>query len=436
MNIFELAPAWISVPPKDQGGTETMIFNLVEELVRRGHYVALYATGDSHARTMHIPSPVKQALQPRGVPWSSHLQAPAHFFAGVEHLRNHQRDFDVVHIHLSSATDMYLFPLMFLAGIKIPVVVTVHGNFPFDRAQTPGGRWEGDGDGLYLPWMTADNMHIVAISEAHKRQIEGFFARVDPDHRLNFAGVVHHGIAPEMYAPTAEPEDFFLWLGRVNRLKGLHTAIAAARQAGARLVIAGAPDPNIVDDVRYFQEEIRPELDSKGISYVGAADFSTKLNLLSRARALLNPIELEEPFGLVMIEALMAGCPVIAFKRGAAPEIVVDGVAGFVVEDLEGMVARMGKVQSLNRPLVRLYAKGHFSAAAMTEKYEGIFSNLVVQPAEEVQATSTGYVFRSLRLVEAARTYAERAYAAKSDVEKYGYHEARFRELMDPLNHL
>ncbi len=354
MKIAHIAPPWLAVPPKNYGGTEAVLFYLIEEQVAQGHEVTLLAPGDAKT-SARLVSFFERSLIESGVPWHAHLKAYYHLHRAVEYVKQHS--FDIVHLHLSSAADMYLFPLM--AQLATPRVMTVHSRFPFDRV----GNWIGDADRYFLEW--AREVPVVAISESARSHF--------PD-SLDVVGVVHHGVPLSLFEPTVrEPEAFFLWLGRVFPDKGPHLAVQAARAAGVPLVLAGIVDQHVPEAVRYFREEILPYIDGHQITYLGPVGMEQKRDLLSRARALLNPLTWEEPFGMVMIEAMATGCPVIAFPRGSVPEIVAHGQSGFLVQDVEEMAQAIKQVDQLKRAEVRAYAGEHFSSRVMVERYTALY---------------------------------------------------------------
>jgi glycosyltransferase involved in cell wall biosynthesis len=187
--------------------------------------------------------------------------------------------------------------------------------------------------------------------------------------------------------PTTQPEKFFAWLGRIVPEKGAHLAIRAAKLAGVSLVLAGNIDRYLPESesVGYFDRVIRPLVDGKQIRYIGPVNLDQKIDLLSRARGLLNPIEWEEPFGMVMIEAMALGCPVIAFARGAAPELIVHGKTGFLVHDIDAMVTCISRVEELDRAVVRAHVEQNFSSRVMAEKYLALYKKVVMA---KISATS------------------------------------------------
>jgi glycosyltransferase involved in cell wall biosynthesis len=355
MKIAHIAPPWIAIPPKDYGGTETFLYNLIEEQVAQKHDVTLLASGDAQT-SAKLVSFFPQAILDSGGSWQAHLKAYYHTHKAIEYIKTHR--FDVVHTHLSSCADMYVFPLA--TKLLAPIVTTLHSCFPFDRIQ--------DADRYYLEWLS--RVPIVAISERARAQVP---------YDLNFVGVVYHGLAMDIFKPTVErPENFLVWLGRIMPEKGTHHAISAAKAAGMPLILAGIVDPHMPEAVRYFEEMVKPHIDNEQVKYIGPVGMRQKIDLLSRAYGFLNPIEWEEPFGLVMIEAMSVGCPVITFARGAAPEIVIHGKTGFLVHDVNEMVRYIPRIDQLARKAVRAHVEQKFSVGVMTKNYTRVYKRVIV----------------------------------------------------------
>jgi len=359
MRIAQIAPPWITIPPKNYGGTESVISNLVEELVAQGHDVTLFAPGDAKT-SARLVSFFPTSLLEEKVEWSMHLKAFYHLQKALEQVRADQ--FDIVHTHLSSSADMYIFPLA--ASLCTPHVTTLHSHFPFDHS--PGGR-VGDSDRYYMDW--APFVPIVAISES---------ARTQEKMPLHFVDVVYNGIEMRQYPPPRKKRgDYLVWLGRFVPEKGPHLAIEAAKRAQVPLVLAGTIDRYMKASVDYFHEQIKPLIDNEQIKYIGPVNTKRKVHLLSRAHGFLNPIEWEEPFGIVMIEAMALGCPTISFARGAAPEIVAHGKTGFLVQNLDEMVESIPKIEEIDREKTRLYVERNFSAQVMAEKYTRVYEKVI-----------------------------------------------------------
>ena len=356
MKIAQIAPPWISIPPKNYGGAEVVIYNLVRELVSQGHDVTLFAPGDARTPAKQV-SFFPKSLNESGAPWSAHLKAYYHLYKSLEHAN----EFDIIHTHLSSSSDLYIFPLT--ASLTTPHVTTLHSRFPFDRVNI----WTGDADYFYMEW--APYVPMIAISES---------ARAEVPHKLNFVGVVPHGLPMAQFRPTGRKRgDFFVWLGRFVPDKGVHLAIEAAKRAQVPIVLAGTIDRYSQESIHYFHQIIKPLIDEKQIRYVGPVNMKEKISLLSRARGFLNPIEWEEPFGMVMIESMALGCPVISFARGAAPEIIIHGKTGFLVQGLDEMVACIPRIDEIDRNVTRMHIEEHFSAQVMARQYIEIYEKLV-----------------------------------------------------------
>ena len=209
---------------------------------------------------------------------------------------------------------------------------------------------------------------MIAISERSRSEVP---------HKLNFLGVVHHGLPMSQFQPTVKrPEDYLVWLGRIVQEKGTHLAIQAAKKAGRRLILAGTIDYNLQESIDYYEEMVKPYIDGDQIQYIGPVNLSQKVDLLSRAYAMLNPINWEEPFGMVMIEAMAVGCPVITFPRGAAPEVVQHRKSGFLAHDLQEMVQFIDRIPDLDRSAVRSYVERNFSVRAMAENYTRMYKKV------------------------------------------------------------
>lgn len=359
MKIAQIAPPWLTIPPETYGGTESVLFALVEQQVAQGQQVTLFAPGDART-SAQLVSFFSKALVKEGVPWTMHLKAFYHLYRAIEEIQ--KQDFDIIHAHLSASADLFLFPL--LAMLPFPHIVTLHSHFPFDR--TPGGRI-GDADHYYMDW--AHQISVVALSES---------ARAQENFPLNFVGVVPNGIDMDQYRPRQRKRsDYYVWLGRFTPEKGAHLAIEAAKQADVPLILAGTIDRSLKESTRYFHEVIEPQINREKIKYIGPVNMRQKISLLSRARGFLNPIEWEEPFGMVMIEAMALGCPVISFARGAAPEIVVHGQTGFLVQNVEEMVQFIPSIGEIDHETTRLHVERNFSAQAMADRYLQVYERVI-----------------------------------------------------------
>jgi len=339
MRIAQVAPLALPVPPGQYGGTERVIHDLCEALVGRGHDVTLFASGDSETRARLVAGAPRALWKKKGL-----LDPLAPVFCMHEQLFRSVGDFDVIHTH----TDFFAFP--YARHSPTPVLTTLHG-----RLDPPHVA-----EALRL----FPAVHLVAISCSQQSQVP----------QANWAGVVHHGLAAENYTFDPAGGEGLLFLGRLTREKAPHAAIDIAIEAGVPLTLAGRVDPAAR---RYFKREVEPRLDHPLVRYVGEVGDAEKQALLGASRALLFPIDWPEPFGLVMIESMACGTPVIARPKGAAPEVIADGVTGVLADTREELVVAVKAVQRLDRKACRRHVEKHFSVAAMTAAYEQIYEKLV-----------------------------------------------------------
>ena len=337
MRIALVAPPFIAVPPLRYGGTELFIANLACELHARGHDVTVYANGDSR-----LPCPVKYRYADSEWPVADPVRS---------HMKNADHTAWALHDAVSWADVIHLNDTVgvpFTTFIDTPVVMTVH--HPHDPALSE---------------------HYARYPQIDYVAIGAWLARLEPVPKLH---VVHHGIPIDRYACCSERGDYVAFLGRMAPCKGPHLAIEAAKRAGIRLKIAGEVQPIFRD---YWEEEVRPRIDGEdGIEYIGEADHEQKNALLSRARALLFPIQWEEPFGLVMIEAMACGAPVLAFAGGAVEEIVQNGTNGWICRDLDAMV------ECIRSPMpspegCRAFVAEHFSVDRMADHYLEVYEQAI-----------------------------------------------------------
>ncbi len=338
MRIAQVSPLYESVPPQTYGGTERVVSYLTEELVRQGHQVTLFASGDSVTRAELVPAwPRALRLDPGGAD-----QLAPHLLLLEEVFRQAGR-FDVIHFHV----DYLHFP--FSKRHPHPHLTTLHGRL--DVPELPA---------LYHAY---PRMPVVSISDAQRRPLPW----------LNWLGTVRHGLPADLHAFRAGPGDYLAFLGRVSPEKGLDRAIEIARRGGLPLKIAAKVDRN---DRVYYEDVIEPLLGGPGVDFVGEVGGQDKDDFLGRARALLFPINWPEPFGLVMIEAMACGTPVIAFPCGSVPEVMEDGVTGFVVPDVDRAVEAVGRVAGLDRWRCRAVFEERFSAARMARDYLALYERV------------------------------------------------------------
>ena len=342
MRIAQLAPTYERVPPRTYGGTELVVHLLTEELVRRGHDVTLFGTGDSvtTARLRSItPTPVRYGETTeddlRHAEYLQLANAQACFLA------EQRGEFDIVHNHAG------IEGMVLSDASRTPVVSTLHN--PFVPRTQP--IWDA------YHWFH----HAVSAASAATFPRHGALAPI------------LHGIDVASFA-IDEPQGYLLFLGRFSPAKGADRAIEAARQSGRRLILAGKVDANDADHVR---DVIEPAIDGDRIRYVGEVDAATKRQLLAGADALLFPIEWDEPFGLVMVEALASATPVIGFRRASVPEIVTDGRTGFVVDDIGAMVEAIGNLGEIDRLECRRDAERRFTVERMVDDVEAMYRVVV-----------------------------------------------------------
>jgi glycosyltransferase involved in cell wall biosynthesis len=339
MRIAQVAPLFESVPPKAYGGTERVVSYLTEELVRLGQEVTLFASADS-VTAARLIAPVAQSIRP--VPGNQDWLA--YHAIQMDALRQHACEFDVVHFH----TDVLHFPTALLLGL--PHLTTLHGR-------------------LDLPQLAPLLRHfsaspLVSISDAQRL----------PQADANWAGTVHHGLPADLYQPSMRADDYFLFLGRTSPEKRLDRAIEIARRCGMPLVIGAKVD---AADAAYFEREIAPLLKAPGVHFLGEVGQREKRELLGHAKALLFPIDWPEPFGLVMIEAFSCGTPVIAYRHGSVPEILEDGVTGFIVADQEEAVDAARRIDAIDRAACRAAFERRFTATHMAQAYLRIYERLL-----------------------------------------------------------
>lgn len=333
VRIAQVAPLYESVPPRKYGGTERAVSFLTEELVRQGHEVTLFASGDSRTRARLVPACPRSLRTDAGSrdPLLPHLKM-------LEAVSRQAALFDVIHFH----TDWLHLP--FCRRDRLPAVMTLHarldevaGDLPREYAQVP------------------------AISISH--------AQRTPLPWLTWAATIFHGLPDDLFTPTTRPDRTLAFIGRTSPEKGLDRAIRIARRAGLPLVAAAKVNEA---ERSYFERTIEPEL-SRGVLWLGEVGDTEKNVILGNARALLFPIEWPEPFGLVMIEALACGTPVIAFNRGSVPEIIEHGVTGFIVEDEDGAVEAVRRLGEIDRARCRRAFLERFSVRRMVADHLSLY---------------------------------------------------------------
>jgi len=348
LSIAQVAPLYESVPPKLYGGTERVVSYLTEELVAEGHDVTLFASGDSVTPARLI------AVCPRSLRLDEHCRDPlAHHILMLERVMREAHRFDVIHFHC----DYMHFPLS--RRLKVPTLTTLHGRLDLTE--------------LVPIYREYSDMRLVSISDAQRAPLPW----------ANWLTTVHHGLPQAFGIPRAEPGSYLAFLGRISPEKRVDRAIEIARLAGMEIRIAAKVDPA---DRAYFDEVIRPLLGGPGIEFLGEIGEQEKVPFLSDAYALLFPIDWPEPFGLVMIEAMACGTPVIAYRRGSVPEVIEDGVTGYVVGSIDEAVSAVKRVGDLSRASCRRVFEERFTSRRMTEDYVEAYRSLIQPGASRAVA--------------------------------------------------
>jgi glycosyltransferase involved in cell wall biosynthesis len=338
LRIAQVSPLFESVPPKLYGGTERIVSYLTEELVKQGHDVTLFASGDSVTQAHLVPiTDASLRLNEESI------DLLAHHILMIERVFQAARDFDIIHWHI----DYLHFPVS--RRQNTPHITTLHG-----RLDIP------DLAPLYREYA---EMPVISISDSQRAPLRW----------ANWQGTVHHGLPEDLYSLHPKPGEYLAFLGRISREKRVDRAIEIAKRVGMPLKIAAKVDKA---DQEYFEKEIEHLLEHPLVEYMGEIGDEDKEGFLGNAYALLFPIDWPEPFGLVMIEAMACGTPVVAFRDGSVPEVLDDGVTGFICDDLEQAVDATRRVQTLSREQCRSVFEVRFSAARMARDYVAQYERL------------------------------------------------------------
>jgi len=339
MRIAQIAPLTESVPPKLYGGTERAVSYITEALVDLGHDVTLFASGDSVTRAKLEPVWPQALRLDRGI-----RDRIAPHMLLMEMVRRQADQFDVLHFHM----DYYSFSVF--KRQDTPFVTTLHGRLDLPEQQPV--------------FDTFDTAPVISISNAQRQPLP----------QARWLGTVYHGLPENLYTPQPVEPRYLAFLGRISPEKRVDTAIRIAQRCGLPIRIAAKVDEA---DREYFEREIKPLFEQPNVEFVGEISDTQKAEFLSGAHALLFPIDWPEPFGLVMIEAMACGTPVVAFNRGAVPEVVDEGVTGFIVEDEIGAVAAMNRIARVPRAGVRRRFEERFTSRRMAQQYVDLYQAVI-----------------------------------------------------------
>jgi glycosyltransferase involved in cell wall biosynthesis len=352
MHIAQIAPLTEAIPPRLYGGTERVVSWLTEELIALGHEVTLYASGDS------VTSARLEAVWPRALRLDGAVRDPnALHMLMLERVYQRASDFDFLHFHL----DYYPFSLF--SRQSAPFVTTLHGRLDLPEHQP-----------VFDAFSTVP---VVSISNSQRRPLP----------QANWVRTVHHGLPEQLLVPKPVKPSYFAFLGRIAPEKGVDRAIRIAQHCGVPLKIAAKVDKV---DREYFEEQIHPMIKAANVEYIGEISDKEKSEFLSGASVLLVPIDWPEPFGLVMIEAMACGTPVIAYNRGSVSEVVDEGVTGFVVEDENGAIGAVDRLGNLSRERIRKQFEKRFTARRMAQDYLAVYRSLSDRMAPNLRLVTEG----------------------------------------------
>jgi glycosyltransferase involved in cell wall biosynthesis len=367
MKIAQVTPLYEAVPPRLYGGTERVVAHLTDALVDLGHDVTLFASADAHTKARLVPVR-DQAIRLDPAPFKSDLAA---HMVMLSQVLDRAEEFDVIHFH----TDMIQFPMFERWADR--TLTTLHGRLDMK-----------DIGGVYERW---SQFSLVSISDDQRRPLP--FA--------NWHATVHHGMPGDLYKFSPQSDGYFAFLGRISPEKRPDRAIEIATKLGRRLKMAAKVD---AADKVYWETKIKPMIEGNPlIEFIGEIGDHQKSAFLGGAEALLFPIDWPEPFGLVMIEAMACGTPVIAFRCGSTPEVIEDGATGFLVDTLEQAVAAAGRASTLDREAIRARFDLRFSATAMARRYVDVYADMTAKrPFAEAPLAD---VVMPLRPIEEPRSF-------------------------------
>jgi glycosyltransferase involved in cell wall biosynthesis len=343
MKIAQVSPLYESVPPRTYGGTERIVSYLTEELVAQGHEVTLFASGDSVTAAQLI------AARKRALRLDNVFDPLPHHYVMLEEVFERAARFDVIHFH----TDYLHFPLA--RRSPVPHLTTLHGRLDLSDLMP-----------LYKKF---SEMPVVSISNAQRKPLP----------RANWQQTIYHGLPLELYDCGEKPGDYLAFIGRISPEKRLDRAIEIAARSGMRLRIAAKTD---AADRDYMEQVIRPILSNSSAEFIGEIGDKDKKEFLANAYALLFPIDWPEPFGLVIIEAMACGTPIIAYRCGSVPELIQDGITGYIVDDIEGALQALRKIPAFDRRRCRRVFEERFSASRMAQDYLNVYRRVINASAD------------------------------------------------------
>jgi glycosyltransferase involved in cell wall biosynthesis len=349
LRIAQVAPLYESVPPKLYGGTERVVAYLTDELVNQGHAVTLFASGDSITKARLV------AISPYALRLHNHLDPLAYHILQLQEVFERANEFDILHFH----TDYLHFP--FSSNNSITTITTLHGRLDIDDLKP-----------IYEKF---DNVPVVSISDAQR----------EPLPMANWIGTVYHGLPFDLYKKGEGKGDYVTFIGRISPEKRADRAIEIARQANIKIKIAAKIDKA---DQSYFEKEIRHLFKLPHVEFLGEVGEIEKAELLGNAVAMLFPIDWREPFGIVLIEALACGTPVIAYNHGSVPEVITHKKTGFVVENINEAVNALKHINHINRDECRASFENRFSAGIMVKNYIQLYEKLLYSREKELAGLS------------------------------------------------
>ena len=349
LRIAQIGSIWHKTPPDGYGGTERIQHLLTEGLVKKGHKVTLFATEDSQTKAKLI-SIIKKPLTQINYPWTNISYPLLHITQAFDR----EAEFDIVHMHLSKSNDYVSLPLA--VPISNKVVFTLHFPYPLSQGRTD----------RHQVFQKYRNLNFVSISNAARYRGEN----------LNWLATVYNGVPINEFTYNPKPKDYFVWVGKFNPDKGTKEAIMAAKKAGVKLILAGKIDPLEKEDYQYYLRKVKPYIDGRQIIFIGEVTGKKKNQVFGNARGFLNPINWNEPFGLVMTEAMATGTPVISYKKGAASELIENRKTGFLVDTLSDMIKTIKQVNLIDRAACRQRVEKLFSAEKMVKGYEKVYQQL------------------------------------------------------------